>query len=89
MTTLLAKTHIIPIIAAMRTTVAGDQYTVETPEYVDIVTVTDTHITCTCHDAHCSHIQAVERRRAADMVQATIRSAYHLLFDLSYGDTVA
>lgn len=86
MATLLAKTHTIPVIVAMRTTIAGDQYTIETSEYMDIVTVTGTHITCTCHNAHCSHIQAVEHRRAADRAQAMTRAAYHLLFDLSYGD---
>lgn len=89
MATIFAKTYTIPTIAAVRTTVAGTQYTVETPEYTDIVTVNGSHIACTCHEVHCIHIGAVERRRAQVAARNGRRAEYCAAFDLSYGDNVA
>lgn len=89
MTTVLVKTHTVPVIAAVRLTCSGDQYTVETPEYVDIVTVTGSQIACTCHEANCDHVRTVNRRRAQDAARDARRIAYEELFDLGYGDIVA
>lgn len=86
MAMLLEKVYVIPTIASVRTTYKGDQYTVETPEYTDVVTVNGSHITCTCGESHCEHIRIVERRRAIEAVKAAVRAAYEALFDLSYGD---
>lgn len=79
MATVIAKIYPIPAIAHVRQTVVGTQYTVETPESIDIVTVNGTHTSCTYHEANCSHIRGVQLRRIA----------YETLFDLSYGDIVA
>lgn len=86
MATLFAKTYVIPVIARVRTTCAGTQYVVETPEYLDVVTVNGTHIACTCGEANCPHIGTVLRRRAADAQQARDRALYEVTFNLSYGD---
>ena len=86
MAMLLEKVYVIPTIESVRTTYKGDQYTVLTPEYVDIVTVNGSHITCTCGESHCEHIRTVERRRAIEAEQAATRAAYCAIFDLSYGN---
>ncbi|MGH2480636.1 MAG: hypothetical protein ACRDHW_13360 [Ktedonobacteraceae bacterium] len=86
MATIFAKTYTIPTIAAVRATCKGEQYTVQTPEYIDIVTVNGSQVTCTCGECSCSHIQAVTRRRAVEQAQDTRRAAYAATFDLSYGD---
>jgi hypothetical protein len=86
MAVVLEKVYVIPTIESVRTTVAGTQYTVLTPEYTDIVTVNGSHITCTCHEGHRDHIRTVERRRMVEAAKAAHRAAYTELFDLSYGD---
>lgn len=82
MATLLAKTYAIPTITAVRSTCLGTQYTVETPEFIDTVTVNGEHITCTCGKARCSHSSAVTRRRGLENQQATNRSAYCSTFEI-------
>lgn len=84
MATVLAKTYVIPIITTVRLTCAGLQYTVETPEYVDIVTVNGIHTTCTCHEANCDHIRMVTIHRAQDAAKDARRAVYEATFDLSY-----
>lgn len=86
MATLIAKTYTAPVIASHRATCLGEQYTVATPEYTDIVTVTGDKTTCTCHEAHCEHIRVVVRRRIQDAAKDTLRAAYEAAFNLSYGD---
>lgn len=86
MATVLAKTYVIPVIKSVRSTCVGMQYTLETPEYIDVVTVKDASITCTCGESRCSHIHMVNIRRAQDAEKAAARAAYEALFDLSYGD---
>jgi hypothetical protein len=86
MATMIAKTYVIPTIAAVRLTCTGLQYTVETPEFIDVVTVNGSHITCTCHESNCSHIRMVNIRRAQDAAKNAARTAYDASFDLSYGD---
>ncbi len=86
MAMLLEKVYVIPTIASMRTTYKGDQYTVLTPEYTDIVTINGTRVTCTCGENHCEHIHTVAHRRAQNAAKAAARAAYESLFDLSYGD---
>lgn len=86
MATVIAKAYIIPIITTVRLTAAGLQYTVETPDYIDVVTVNVDRTTCTCHEANCSHIRMVNIRRAQDAEKDARRDAYEATFDLSYGD---
>lgn len=54
MAMLLEKVCVLPTIASVRTTCAGDQYTVLTPEFTDVVTVNGSHITCTCQSGYCA-----------------------------------
>lgn len=86
MATLLSKTYVLPVISSSRLTCAGQQYTVDTPEYTDIVTVNSAHITCTCHEGHCEHIQVVILRRKQDAAKNAQRDVYEATFDTSYGD---
>ncbi len=85
MAVIFEKVYTIPTIARVRSTVAGTQYTVETREYTDVVTVNGSRTTCTCHEVHCSHISTVERRRTQDAARNARRAAYEAAFDLSYG----
>lgn len=89
MATLVAKTYTLPIITGHRATCAGEQYTVQTPGYLDIVTVAGTHIACTCSEAHCDHTRAVLRQRAREASADARRAVYEATFDLSYGDNDA
>ncbi len=73
MATVLAKTYVIPVIKSVRSTCVG---TLETPEYIDVVTVKDASITCTCGESRCSHIRMVNIRRAQDAEKAAVRAAY-------------
>lgn len=82
MTTMIAKTYVIPTITAVRTTVAGTQYTVETPEYIDVVTVNGAQTTCTCHEVNCSHIRIVNIRRSQDAAKDVRRDAYSETFNI-------
>lgn len=86
MAVMFAKTYVIPTITRVRSTCIGTQYVLETPEYLDIVTVNGNKTTCTCGEANCSHIQAVNRRRVNETQEAAKREAYCSTFDLSYGD---
>jgi hypothetical protein len=86
MAVVLEKVYVIPTIESVRTTYQGDIYTVATPDYIDTVVVSGSRITCTCHEGHCDHIRAVERRRMVEATKAARRAAYTELFDLSYGD---
>jgi hypothetical protein len=86
MAMLLEKVYVIPTIESARTTYKGDQYTVLTPEYSDIVTVNGSHITCTSGESSCEHIRTVERHRTQNAQAAARRAAYCAMFDLSYGE---
>jgi hypothetical protein len=89
MATVIAKTYVIPVIAAVRLTCAGLQYVVETPEFIDVVTVQGAHIACTCHEANCEHIRIVTIRRAQDAAKDAQRASLEASFDLTYGDSAA
>lgn len=83
---LVAKTYTIPVIASQRSTCIGTQYVVETPEYLDIVTVNGAHTSCTCQNGHCEHIRAVERQRSQEAARDAQRAVYTATFDLGYGE---
>lgn len=85
MATIFAKIYIIPTIAAVRSTGAGEQYIVEPLDFIDVVTVSGNQITCTCHEANCSQIQTVSRR-SIDAANDARRATYASIFDLSYSD---
>jgi hypothetical protein len=86
MATLLSKTYEIPEILSHRSTCLGEQYTVKTPGFIDVVTVNGPHASCTCQSTHCSHILTVLRTRAQQAREATERALKQMAFDLSYGD---
>lgn len=86
MATFIAKMDVLLLITAVCTSYKGTHSTVETPEFIDIVTVSGSSIHCTCKQADCEHIRFVERRCIQDAMQSARRSAYTELFDLSYGD---
>lgn len=79
----IEKTYVIPVITAVRPTCIGMQYTLETPEYIDVVTVADASISCTCGEGqHCPHIQVVHRQVMRDTEKNTRRSLHTSLFGL-------
>lgn len=83
MAIVLEKAYVIPVITSTRATCIGMQYTLETPEYIDVVTVADASISCTCGEGqHCPHIQAVRRQVMRDTEKNTRRSLHNVLFNL-------
>jgi hypothetical protein len=82
MATLIAKAGIAPTIERVRTTCAGTQYMVATPQYLDVVTVNGGHITCTCDQFACPHIQVVQTRRAQAAVFNSRREVYVVFFGI-------
>lgn len=85
-TTLLAKVYAPIKIVSSRLTCLGFQFTVETPKFVDVVTVDGESITCTCGSSTCEHIAEVKRELARFAVADENRARYEAAFDLSYGD---
>jgi hypothetical protein len=86
MATLIAKAPSIPLIQARRLTCLGMQYTVATPDFLDVVTANGEHLTCTCGEFACIHIQVVQHQRTHDAIISARRNRYTALFDLSYID---
>ncbi len=64
MTAFIVEAPSLPLLQTSRLTSAGMQYTVKTPDYLDVVTVVGEQITCTCGEPICIHIQAVQRQQA-------------------------
>lgn len=80
----IAKAPFLPLLKTSRLTSMGMQYTVMTAEYVDVVTANGEHLTCTCGEPTCIHIQAVQHQQAHDAQANACRNAYCALFDLGY-----
>lgn len=81
MAVVLEKVYVIPVIVSHRTNFQGDIYTLETPEYTDVVIVDGNQARCTCQGQRCEHIAAVIRRRAQDAAKTARRVAYTELYD--------
>lgn len=82
MAMLLTKAYAIPTIKSVRSTCIGEQYTVVTPEFTDIVTVNGERATCTCHAANCEHVSVVTRQRTFQAAQDALRTAYYYSFEV-------
>jgi hypothetical protein len=89
MALVLQKVYTIPVIVAVRTNFQGDIYTLETPEYTDVVIVDEAgEARCTCQVQHCEHIAEVFRRRAINAEKNARRDLQLALFDLSFAGDV-
>lgn len=76
MAVILEKTYVLPEIVSHRSTCLGEQYTVVTPEFTDVVTVNGDKHTCTCGSSSCEHILVVKRQRTRNALANAKREAY-------------
>jgi hypothetical protein len=79
MAMLLETVCVLPTIASVCTTYAGDPYTVLTPEYTDIVTVNGSYITCTCQSGHCAQSAQAAAHQAISPSGFALWQVMHVL----------